>query len=140
MTVSLAGCLADAALSTRERELVERILARLRAELGSDLLAVWLYGSRARGEADPEQTDPDRRSDVDLMTIVAPRRNARQVAWWACRWSKKKRMRSPPATEASLSASPTSREGGDYQAVTPSQEEAERAGDFLAAVEKMLDA
>jgi len=34
------------------------------------------------------------------------------------------------------------REGGDYQAVTPSQEEAERyvegAGDFLAAVEQML--
>ncbi len=35
------------------------------------------------------------------------------------------------------------REGGDYQAVTPGQEEAERyvegAGDFLAAVEQMLD-
>lgn len=34
------------------------------------------------------------------------------------------------------------REGGDYQAVTPDQEEAERyvagAGDFLAAVEQML--
>jgi uncharacterized protein (UPF0332 family) len=35
------------------------------------------------------------------------------------------------------------REGGDYQAVTPSEDEAERyvagAGDFLAAVEQMLD-
>lgn len=35
------------------------------------------------------------------------------------------------------------REGGDYQAVTPSEEEAERyvagAEDFLAAVEQMLD-
>ena len=35
------------------------------------------------------------------------------------------------------------REGGDYQAVTPSEEEAERyvagAGDFLTAVERMLD-
>ena len=34
------------------------------------------------------------------------------------------------------------REGGDYQAVTPSEEEAERyvagAGDFLAAIEQML--
>ena len=34
------------------------------------------------------------------------------------------------------------REGGDYQAVTPSDEEAKRyvdgAGDFLAAVEQML--
>jgi uncharacterized protein (UPF0332 family) len=35
------------------------------------------------------------------------------------------------------------REGGDYQAVTPSEEETERyvagAADFLAAVERMLD-
>jgi uncharacterized protein (UPF0332 family) len=36
------------------------------------------------------------------------------------------------------------REGGDYEAVRPSREEAERyvsgAGDFIAAVERMLDA
>jgi uncharacterized protein (UPF0332 family) len=36
------------------------------------------------------------------------------------------------------------REGGDYEAVKPSSEEAERyvsgAGDFIAAVERMLDA
>ena len=36
------------------------------------------------------------------------------------------------------------REGGDYQAVTPSKEEAQRyvdgAADFIAAIEKMLDA
>lgn len=36
------------------------------------------------------------------------------------------------------------REGGDYQAVTPSQEEAQRyvegASEFLAAVEQMLEA
>ncbi|HEY5390082.1 MAG TPA: hypothetical protein VIJ83_05955, partial [Solirubrobacteraceae bacterium] len=28
------------------------------------------YGSRARGEADPSETDPDRRSDVDLLVIA----------------------------------------------------------------------
>lgn len=40
--------------------------------LGDGLLAVWLYGSRARGDADLEATDPDLRSDVDLMVIVDP--------------------------------------------------------------------
>jgi predicted nucleotidyltransferase len=58
-----------------------RLVARLREELGDDLLAVWLYGSRARGEADPSETDPDRRSDVDLMAIVDPARDAAGVSW-----------------------------------------------------------
>jgi len=49
--------------------------------LGDDLLAVWLYGSRARGDADPAETDPDRRSDVDLMAIVDPARVAATVSW-----------------------------------------------------------
>lgn len=30
------------------------------------------YGSRARGEANLEETDPDRKSDVDLMVVVDP--------------------------------------------------------------------
>lgn len=58
------------------RRVVERLVDRLREELGQDLLAVWLYGSRARGEADPSETDPDRRSDVDLLAIVGPERRA----------------------------------------------------------------
>ncbi len=57
------------------------MLGDLRSELGSDLLAVWLYGSRARGEADPAEEDPDLRSDVDLLAIVNPARDARQTAW-----------------------------------------------------------
>lgn len=59
-----------AALSERERRVVERLVDRLSKRLGDDLLAVWLYGSRARGEADPNETDPDRRSDVDLLAIA----------------------------------------------------------------------
>jgi len=46
-----------------------------------------------------------------------------------------------PRTEEFLEQA---REGGDYQAVTPSRDEAERyvarAGDFLAAVERKLGA
>ena len=62
---------------------MERLVARLREELGSDLLAVWLYGSRARGEADPNETDPDLRSDVDLLAIVDSSRDTEAAARWA---------------------------------------------------------
>ena len=81
MATRLDHPLASAALSERERRVVERLLARLRTELGSDLLAVWLYGSRARGEANVEETDPDRRSDIDLMVIVDPSRDANEFSW-----------------------------------------------------------
>jgi predicted nucleotidyltransferase len=71
MATQLDDALSTAALNETERRVVERLVARLRSELGADLLAVWLYGSRARGEADPAETDPDRRSDVDLLAIAA---------------------------------------------------------------------
>jgi predicted nucleotidyltransferase len=60
----------DLSLTPRERRVVERLLGWLRDELGSDLLAVWLFGSRAREEADLAELDPDRRSDVDLLVLV----------------------------------------------------------------------
>jgi predicted nucleotidyltransferase len=66
----LDDALSAAALNEGERLVVERIVALLRSEIGEDLLAVWLYGSRARGEADPSESDPDRRSDVDLLVIA----------------------------------------------------------------------
>jgi predicted nucleotidyltransferase len=72
--------LAAAALNDTERRVVKRIVGLLEAELGDDLLAVWLYGSRARGEADPSETHHDRRSDVDMMAIVGPRRQAAGVS------------------------------------------------------------
>lgn len=83
MAAQLDDALSTAALNETERRVIERLVARLRAELGSDLLAVWLYGSRARGEADPTETDPDLRSDVDLLAIVDDSRNAEKLRWWA---------------------------------------------------------
>ncbi len=83
MTVQPGNALIDASLSTREWGVVERSVNRLRESLGRDLLAVWLYGSRARGEADPAESDPDRRSDVDLMAIVDPARDSAEIGWEA---------------------------------------------------------
>jgi predicted nucleotidyltransferase len=77
----LPEVLAEAALNETERRAVARIVDLLRTELGDDLLAVWLYGSRARGEADPSETHYDRRSDIDLMAIVGPGRDAGEVSW-----------------------------------------------------------
>jgi predicted nucleotidyltransferase len=52
-----------AQLTESERRVVERFAARLDKELGGDLRALWLYGSRARGTAHPEP-------DVDLLAIA----------------------------------------------------------------------
>lgn len=60
--------------------MIERIVSDLQEMLGDDLLAVWLYGSRTRGEADPTETDIDRRSDVDMLVVVATR-DAASVSW-----------------------------------------------------------
>jgi predicted nucleotidyltransferase len=81
MAVDLSEALAPAALNETERRVVERIVSALQALLGEDLLAVWLYGSRARGEADPTETDPDRRSDVDMLAVVDAARDAASVSW-----------------------------------------------------------
>ncbi len=81
MASSLSETLASAALNDRERRVVERIVSSLQGELGDDLRALWLYGSRARGEADPAETDVDRRSDVDLMVIVDAARDAGSIGW-----------------------------------------------------------
>lgn len=62
--------LAAAALSDPERLVVERLVGSLQDELADDLRAIWLYGSRARGDAAINETDPDLRSDVDLMVIA----------------------------------------------------------------------
>jgi len=86
MGIRSEDVLAEAALSARERGVVEHSVDRLQDELGADLLAVWLYGSRARGEADPAETDPDLRSDIDLLAIVDPSRDAAKVGWDAHEW------------------------------------------------------
>jgi predicted nucleotidyltransferase len=83
MAAELDDVLKTAALSETERRVVARILDRLRSRIGADLLAVWLYGSRARGEADPTETDPDLRSDVDLLAIVNSSCDVEELKWWA---------------------------------------------------------
>lgn len=62
--------LATAALSDRERQVVERLTGLLQDELADDLRAIWLYGSRARGDATIDEADPDLKSDIDLMVIA----------------------------------------------------------------------
>ena len=61
--------------------MVEGVLGWLKAELGNELLAVWLFGSRARGEADLSESDPDLRSDVDLMVVVGPGADSLRLRW-----------------------------------------------------------
>jgi predicted nucleotidyltransferase len=53
-----------ARLSEGERKLLERYANTLAAELGESLRAVWLFGSRARGE------ETDAESDVDVLVLV----------------------------------------------------------------------
>lgn len=60
----LSNVLTPASLTQVERRVVERLVELLRDEFGSDLHAIWLYGSRARGET------PHAESDVDLMVIA----------------------------------------------------------------------
>jgi predicted nucleotidyltransferase len=64
MATQISDVLAGASLSDAERRVVERLVERLRDELGSDLHAIWLYGSRARGET------PHPESDIDLMVLA----------------------------------------------------------------------
>jgi len=69
--------LADTSLSGDERRLLEAFAAELRRRLGGELRAVWLYGSRARGEP-PAHED----SDVDVLVLLEDRdRTPRQVVW-----------------------------------------------------------
>lgn len=57
--------LAATSLSPAEQRAVDRFLRSLRLEVAQDLLAMWLFGSRARGEP-PGDGD----SDVDLLLIT----------------------------------------------------------------------
>ena len=57
--------LTEAALIADERALLERFTRELQERLGPALHAVWLFGSRARGEAPLREY-----SDVDLLVLV----------------------------------------------------------------------
>jgi predicted nucleotidyltransferase len=72
-TVERMATVAESSLTAGERRVVERFVALLRHEFGADVRAVWLYGSRARGEP------PHDESDVDLLVVLA--REAWQDQW-----------------------------------------------------------
>ncbi len=56
--------LAQTSLATDEQALIERFVQELRLRLNGELHAVWLFGSRARGE--PRSPE----SDVDVLVLV----------------------------------------------------------------------
>jgi predicted nucleotidyltransferase len=56
--------LAQTSLADDERVLIERFVEDLHERLGERLHAVWLFGSRARGER------PRPESDVDILVLV----------------------------------------------------------------------
>jgi predicted nucleotidyltransferase len=58
--------LATTTLTDAERRAVAHLVAALERELGDELHAVWLYGSRARGEP-PRDED----SDVDVLVVTS---------------------------------------------------------------------
>jgi predicted nucleotidyltransferase len=64
VVTQLSDVMALASLTHAERRVVARLVDLLRDELGPDLHAIWLYGSRARGET------PHAESDIDLMVIA----------------------------------------------------------------------
>jgi predicted nucleotidyltransferase len=72
---------AELHLKSSERRVVKRLLDWLQSDVGDELLAVWLFGSRARWEADLSETDPDRRSDVDLMVVVDSGVDSFRLRW-----------------------------------------------------------
>ena len=58
------SALTQTSLSADERVLIERFVEQLRVRLEGQLYAVWLFGSRARGER------PSAESDVDMLVLV----------------------------------------------------------------------
>ncbi len=65
-TVGPVPSLATASLTENERRVLERLVGLMRERFGGRLRSVWLYGSRARGEA------PGPESDIDLLAIADP--------------------------------------------------------------------
>jgi predicted nucleotidyltransferase len=67
--------LAEASLTRAEREAVDRFVSLLAESLGSDLEAIWLYGSRARGE------EPHEESDIDVIVLTRAGEVDRSLVW-----------------------------------------------------------
>jgi predicted nucleotidyltransferase len=75
MAAMTVDSLTAAALTDRERETILLFMSNLGDALGNDLLALWLYGSRARGKTHAD-------SDIDLLVIADGGRDRYQrIAW-----------------------------------------------------------
>lgn len=60
-------------LTPAERRVLDRIVVLAREEFGDRLHAVWLYGSRARGEP------PHGESDIDVLIVADDERAERNL-------------------------------------------------------------
>jgi predicted nucleotidyltransferase len=69
---SVPATIEQATLSDAERRALERLPDALADALGDDFVALWLYGSRARGE------EPGPERDIDLMVVA---RGGRREYW-----------------------------------------------------------
>lgn len=67
--------LASARLTDAERDALDRFVSLLADSLGPDLGAVWLYGSRARGEP------PRPESDIDVIVLTRRGEADRSRVW-----------------------------------------------------------
>lgn len=50
-------------LNSKERHAIRAFLQKLKDEIGNDVLSVYLFGSRARGDVSPD-------SDIDLAVLL----------------------------------------------------------------------
>lgn len=73
--MSVDASLDRSSLAPAQAATLERFVRALRGALGEELVAVWLYGSRARGEA------PKPESDVDLLVITRAGRKDWRTAY-----------------------------------------------------------
>lgn len=68
----MSPSLEHTSLTDAERRAVARVTDSLAERLGDELVAVWLFGSKARGEA------PGADSDIDMMVVA---RGGRDRHW-----------------------------------------------------------
>lgn len=84
--------LAEATLTEAERRAVERFVSLLSEFLGPDLDAIWLYGSRARGER------PHEESDIDVLVLTRRGEDDGSLVWDTALESGKAGLKISPIT------------------------------------------
>ena len=64
----------DAPLADNEREMLEKLMAAVRARFGDLLIEARLFGSKARGDSDPE-------SDIDVWLLFERELTREEQDW-----------------------------------------------------------